>query len=286
MVTPFDEKLAVDYDRAAELAAHLVAAGSDGLVVSGTTGESPTLTDEEKIRLFQTVIEAVGDRAFVWCGTSSYDTAASVRLSLAAAEAGAAGLLLVAPYYNKPPQEGLIHHFRTIADAVDLPVLLYNVPGRTSTNMLPTTVARLAEHPRIVGIKEASGDIDQASEIRRLCPEDFILYSGDDSMTLPMMAVGGEGVISVASHVAAGSIAEMVSSFRSGDIERARNIHLRLLPLFRALFVTANPIPVKVALELSGFPVGGTRPPLVADLESIRLLLQRLMSDVSDLVKV
>lgn len=284
MVTPFDDRLQVDYDRAAELARRLVDAGSDALVVTGTTGESPTLSFEEKVRLYRTVVEAVGDRAFVWAGTGSNDTEATIRLSAAAAEAGVDGLMLVVPYYNKPPQSSLIRHFARVADAVALPVLLYNVPSRTASNMLPETVATLAQHPRIVALKEASGSMDQVSELRRRCPDSFLIYSGDDSLTLPILALGGHGVVSVASHVTAGAIARMIESFERGDVVTARRIHQRLFPLFRALFVTTNPIPVKCALELRGFPVGGTRPPLWPADEQVRDLLRATLADLEDLL--
>jgi len=281
MVTPFDEGLNVDYARAAALARRLVEEGSDALVVAGTTGESPTLSDEEKVRLFRTVKETVGGKAKVIAGTGTYDTRHSVHLSKEAEEAGADGLLLVVPYYNKPSQEGLYRHFRAIAEETRLPAILYNIPGRTGVNMLPETVARLAEVPNIVGIKEASGNLDQVSEIRRRTPREFLIYSGDDSLTLPILAVGGIGVISVASHLVGRQIQEMIRSFLGGDVQRALDLHLRLLPLFKAMFVTTNPAPVKAALALAGFPVGGLRPPLVEVTEKEREVIAGALRELA-----
>lgn len=263
MVTPMDRDLAVDYAKAAALARRLVETGSQGLVVCGTTGESPTLTDEEKVRLFHTVREAVGTRAAVIAGTGTYDTAHSIHLTREAERAGCDGVLLVNPYYNKPSQEGLYRHFRAVAESTRLPVMLYNIQGRTAVNCEPATVARLAEVPNIVAIKEASGSLDQMSQIRKLTPPEFRLYSGDDSLTLPLLAVGGYGVVSVASHLAGREILEMIEAFDAGDVRRARAIHLRLWPLFKVLFVTTNPVPVKAALALAGFDAGGVRLPLV-----------------------
>ena len=263
MVTPMDRALAVDYDRAAALAKRLVEAGSDGLVVSGTTGEAPTLTDDEKIRLFRTVREAVGPRAKVIAGTGTYDTAHSIHLTREAERAGCDGVLLVNPYYNKPSQEGLYRHFKTVAESTSLPVMLYNIQGRTSVNCEPATIARLAEVPNIVAVKEASGSLDQMSQIRKLTRPEFLLYSGDDSLTLPLLAVGGTGVVSVASHLAGREIKAMIQAYQAGDVRQAQTLHFRLWPLFKVLFITTNPVPVKAALALSGFDVGGLRLPLV-----------------------
>lgn len=279
MVTPFTPDLGVDYDRAARLAARLVDMGCDGVLVCGTTGESPTLTEEEKVKLFETVVKAVGDRVFVWAGTGSNNTVASIRLTQRAEAAGVDGVMLVTPYYNKPPQEGLYQHFAAVAAATRLPVMLYNVPGRTSRNIEADTVARLAAVENIVAIKEASGDLDQVSQIRSLTPPDFIIYSGDDSLTLPIMAVGGRGIVSVAAHVVGGDLRAMVRAFAEGDALEARSIHRRLMPVFKAMFVTTNPIPVKTALNLVGFNVGGFRLPLVAATEmetnKIRVALEQ-----------
>lgn len=281
MVTPFAADGAVDYGRAAELARFLVEQGCDGILVGGTTAESPVLTEEERERLVRTVADAVGDRVFVWAGTGTNDTRASVELTRRAEEAGADGIMLVTPYYNKPPQEGLYRHFRSVAEATRLPVMLYNVPGRTSCNLAPETVARLATTvENVVAIKEASGSLDQVSQIRALTPPGFVIYSGDDSLTLPILAVGGSGVVSVAAHVVGDLLAAMVRAFEEGDVAEARRLHLEMLPLFKALFVTTNPIPVKAALRLAGFDVGGYRLPLVppspAEEEAVRRALRGL----------
>lgn len=263
MATPFDESGAVDFEQAASLAKHLVANGSDGIVVAGTTGESPTLSDEEKIRLVRTVKDAVAGRALVVAGTGTNDTRHSVHLTKDAQRAGADGILLVNPYYNRPSQDGLYAHFRTIAESTPLPCMLYNIPGRTGVNTAPETIARLAEIPNITAVKEATGNLDQASEIRRLTKDDFQIYSGDDSLTLPILAVGGTGVVSVASHLAGREIREMVQAYQQGDVRRAVQLHIRLFPLFRVLFITTNPVPLKAALNMSGIKVGKPRLPLV-----------------------
>lgn len=280
VVTPFDKDMAVNYDQARKLARHLAEAGSDGLVVAGTTGESPTLSREEKIELFRVIVEEVGGQATVLAGTGSYDTAGSVALTQAAEKVGVDGVMLVAPYYNKPSQEGLYQHFKTIAKSTNLPVLLYNIPGRTGVNLLPATVARLAEIENIVAIKEAAGSMDQVSELRRLLPDHFAIYSGDDSLTLPMLSLGAKGVVSVASHVVGPRIKEMVNAFMAGNVTLATQIHLQLYPIFRGLFITTNPVPVKAALNMLGFQVGPPRLPLVeatpAEKESIKKVLAEL----------
>ncbi|MBE3583713.1 MAG: 4-hydroxy-tetrahydrodipicolinate synthase [Limnochordaceae bacterium] len=280
MVTPFDKDLNVDYARAADLAVHLVETGSDGVVVSGSTGESPTLTREEKIRLFGAVVEAVGGRAVVLAGTGTNSTRDSIELSKAAEAAGVDGLLLVVPYYNKPPQDALYEHFRAVAESVHVPIMLYNVPGRTGTNLAPETVARLAQVPNIVALKEAFGQMDQVSQLRRLVPPDFAIYSGDDSLTLPMLSLGAVGVVSVAAHLVGRRLREMIDQFLAGKVEAAARIHLELFPLFRALFVTSNPIPVKQMLRLVGQDVGSVRPPLgnptPAEVDMMRQTLKQL----------
>lgn len=263
MATPFDGGGEVDWAEVTRLAKHLADSGSDGIVVAGTTGESPTLTDEEKIHLVRTVKDAVGGRAVVVAGTGTYDTKHSIHLTKEAARTGADGILLVNPYYNRPSQDGLYAHFRAIAESTPLPCMLYNIPGRTGVNAMPETIARLAEVPNIVAVKEASGNLDQASEIRRRTPGDFHIYSGDDSLTLPILAVGGTGVVSVASHLVGREIQEMVKAYERGDVRKALVIHVRLFPLFKVLFITTNPVPLKAALNLSGFRVGKPRLPLV-----------------------
>ncbi len=264
MVTPFDENLNVNIPQAKKLARYLVENGSDGLVVSGTTGESPTLNKEEKMALFKAVVEEVGGQATVIAGTGSYNTAESVAFTQEAEKAGVDGVMLVAPYYNKPSQEGLYQHFKAVAESTKLPVMLYNIPGRTGINVLPATVARLANDvPNIVAIKEAAGNMDQVSELMRLLPDDFVVYSGDDSLTLPILALGGKGIVSVASHIVGPDIQEMVQAFIQGNVAKAARLHTDLFPIFKGLFITSNPVPVKEALNMMGMHVGGVRPPLV-----------------------
>jgi len=263
MITPFTAEGSVNYDLAAELAAHLVENGTDTLVVCGTTGESPTLSWEEEYQLFVEVLQSVSGKAKVIAGCGSNSTQEAIAATQKAAKIGVHGCLQVVPYYNKPPQAGLYNHFQAIAQACpDLPLLLYNVPSRTGQNLTPETVARLAEVANIVGIKEASGNLDQVSEIRRLTPKEFQIYAGDDSLTLPLLAIGATGVVSVAAHLVGNQLQQMIHAFRAGKMEIATQIHLQLFPLFKALFLTTNPIPVKKALKLQGWEVGSTRPPL------------------------
>jgi 4-hydroxy-tetrahydrodipicolinate synthase len=280
MATPFDESGGVDYGQATVLAKHLIANGSDGIVVAGTTGESPTLSDEEKIRLFRTVKEAVGGRAAVVAGSGTNDTNHSIHLTKEAQRAGADGILLVNPYYNRPSQDGLYAHFRTVAESTSLPCMLYNIPGRTGVNCLPETIAKLSEIPNITAVKEASGNLDQASEIRRRTKAVFRIYSGDDSLTLPILSVGGSGVVSVAAHLVGREISEMVKTYERGDVGKALSIHIRLFPLFKVLFITTNPVPLKAALNLSGVNVGKPRLPLVEatakEKEQIQSVLKEL----------
>jgi len=263
MVTPFDAGGQVDYAKAATLAKRLIDGGNDALVIAGTTGESPTLSDDEKIRLFRAVKEAVGTRGKIIAGTGTYDTAHSIHLSKEAHRAGCDGLLLVNPYYNRPSQDGLYAHFRTIAESTPLPVMLYNIPGRTSVNCTPETIARLAQVPKIVAVKEAAGSLDQVSEIRVRTPDSFLIYSGDDSLTLPKLAVGATGVVSVAGNLVPGEIKKMIKAFFDGQVAEALRMHRRLWPLFKVLFITTNPVPVKAAMRLSGFDCGSVRLPLV-----------------------
>jgi 4-hydroxy-tetrahydrodipicolinate synthase len=282
MVTPFQADGSVDYAVAEALAAHLVDHGTDSLVVCGTTGESPTLSWNEEFELFQVVQQATSGKAKIIVGTGSNSTQEAIAATQKADKLGLDGSLQVVPYYNKPPQVGLYRHFRAIAEATpDLPLILYNIPGRTGQNLLPETIARLAEIPNIVAVKEASGNLDQVSQIRRLTPLEFSIYSGDDSLTLPMLAVGGQGVISVASHLVGGLLQQMIQAFADGQTQAATQIHLRLFPLFKILFATTNPIPVKAALRLQGWQVGTTRPPLDDDLSEIDSLLQPVMRDLA-----
>ena len=278
MVTPFAEDLSVDYTKARALARRLVQSGSDGLVVSGTTGESPTLSHEEKLKLFEVVLNEVGDEAVVFAGTGTNDTRASIEMTRDAERVGVHGAMLVTPYYNKPPQAGLYRHFAQIAESTGLPLLVYNVPGRTSVNLAADTMARLArDFDNIVAVKEASGVLEQVAEIRSKAPDGFVIYSGDDNMTIPIMSVGGDGIVSVASHVAGLAMQEMIAAFVAGDTARAGALHRRLLPLFKVIFVTTNPIPIKAALALAGFDAGPLRPPLVEATEAERAQIRKVM---------
>lgn len=281
MVTPFDDAGALDYVQAAALAKRLANSGSDGIVVAGTTGESPTLSDEEKIALVRTVKEAVAGRALVVAGTGTYDTRHSIELTKEASRVGADGFLLVNPYYSRPSQDGLYAHFKAIADSTPKPVILYNIPGRTGVNCTPETIARLSEVRNIIAVKEASGSLDQASEIRKKTAASFDIYSGDDSLTLPILSVGGRGIISVASHLVGPDIQEMVQAYERGDVRKAAQVHLRLFPLFKVLFITTNPVPVKAALNLSGFRVGKPRLPLVEATAKEREQIQAVLKDLA-----
>ena len=280
MATPFDQDLELDLRKATTLALQLVQEASDGIVVAGTTGESPTLSEREKLDLCTAVVDAVGDRTDVWANTGNYDTRASVALSQAAERLGVHGVMLVVPYYNKPSQEGLYRHFRTVADAIQLPVMLYNVPSRTAQNMSAETVLRLQQDcPNIVAVKEASGNFEQAAEICRGVRPDFALYSGDDKSTLPLLAVGGEGVVSVASHLVGPRIRRMIDAFLTGQVRVAQEQHHALLPLFTGLFITSNPVPLKWAMKAVGRDIGGVRPPLSPPSASEEAFLRSLLHD-------
>lgn len=267
MVTPFDEDLNVNYEKAVELAISLVEEGSSALVITGTTGEAPTLTEDEKICLYK-MIKTYVDVPII-AGVGSNSTRVTIENARKAEEAGVDGLLVVAPYYNKPDQDSLYEHFKTVADAVELPIMLYNVPGRTGCNILPDTVEKLSKIKNIVALKEAGGNIVQFSEIIRKVPKDFQVYSGDDSLVLPAMAVGAYGVVSVCSHIVGKEMKEMIDAFVEKDIEKAREIHLRLIKIFQLLFMVANPIPVKAALNMLGVDVGGLRLPLTPARENV-----------------
>ena len=279
MVTPFDSDGRVDYAQARRLAEALVASGSDGVVVAGTTGESPTLTHDEEERLFAEVKEALDGKGDVVAGTGSNSTAEAIKYTATAARIGADAVLSVVPYYNKPPQEGLYRHFKAIAESTDLPVILYNVTSRTAVNMSAETVIRLSEIPNIVGIKEAGGDLGQAAQIIRDAAPGFLVWSGNDDQTYPMMALGGYGIISVASHLVGAQIKAMMGLTLEGDLERAAAEHRRLLPIFQGLFVLANPIPVKYAVNKAGFNVGEPRLPLVTPDPDTAAKLDKLMAD-------
>lgn len=280
MITPFTEAGQVDYEKVWRLARHLTDHGSDGLVVTGTTGESPTLGADEKIAIYRTVVESVTGRDVrVIAGTGTYDTAESVHLSRRAADAGVHGLLAVTPYYSRPSQEGLIAHFNAIADATDLPVMLYNIPGRTARRIEVETLKKLSDHPRIRAVKDAVMDIDFTSQTCHDVPE-LAVYSGQDSYTWPMMAVGTVGVVSVISHLAGDAVAAMVRAAAAGDTGRARDLHHQLLPLALACFVEPNPAPVKAALNALWEPVGVPRLPLLAASESTVAAIKEALGGV------
>lgn len=282
MITPFKANGDVNYDVAEKLAVYLAENGTDTVLVCGTTGESPTLTRAEEFELFRVVKNAVAGKAKVLVGTGSNSTREAIAATEEAAKLGMDGSLQVVPYYNKPPQEGIYQHFASVAHACpELPLILYNIPGRTGQNMTPETVARLAEIPNIVGIKEASGNLDQASQIRRLTPPEFAIYSGDDSLTLPLMAIGGKGVISVAAHLVGNQLQEMVQAFEKGEVQRAAEIDRTLYPLFKTLFLTTNPIPVKMALKLQGWDVGAPRLPLCEPPEEITQKIAAVMKELN-----
>ena len=262
MVTPFGTDGSLDTAAAGRLANHLVDAGCDGLVVSGTTGESPTTSDDEKLELLRVVLEAVGDRARVIAGAGTYDTAHSIRLARACAAEGAHGLLIVTPYYSKPPQSGLLAHFTAVADATELPVLLYDIPGRSVVPIAPDTIRALASHPNIVGVKDAKADLHSGGQI--IAETGLVYYSGDDALNLPWLAMGGTGFISVISHVAAGQLRELLSAFGSGDLATARKINVAVAPLCNAMGRLGGVTMSKAGLRLQGIEVGDPRLPQMA----------------------
>ena len=278
MVTPFDQEGQVDYAQAQRLALALLDSGSDGVVVAGTTGEAPTLSHEEKLKLFAEVKAAVNGRGAVIAGTGTYNTAESIELSLEAERAGVDGVLLTVPYYSKPTQDGLFQHFQAIARATRLPCIMYNIPGRTGVNMTAETTLRLSRVPNIVGVKEASGDLAQITRIVGDAREGFRVWSGDDQMTLPILAVGGYGVICVVSHLAGTQMRQMIESFLAGRVDEAAAVHRRLTPLMTVLMTAAgNPTPIKHVLNAIGFQVGPPRLPLVEPDEATG---ERIMAEV------
>ncbi|HLQ97387.1 MAG TPA: 4-hydroxy-tetrahydrodipicolinate synthase [Candidatus Dormibacteraeota bacterium] len=279
MVTPFNADGSIDFDVTTELIEHLIDTGTDGIVVAGTTGESPTLSENEKIALFKHVVNVVNQRIPVIAGTGNNNTADSIILTKEAEECGVDGIMLVTPYYSRPSQQGLYEHFAAIAKETTLPIMLYNIPGRSSVNMTSETTIRLSEIENIVSTKEASGDLDEISRIIEYTKDDFMVYSGDDSMTLPVLAIGGDGVVSVASHVIGKEMSEIVSAFKNGETKKAADIHRNVLPKIKGLFKAPSPAPVKAALNLSGINVGGLRLPLVAlskeEEEELKLILNK-----------
>jgi 4-hydroxy-tetrahydrodipicolinate synthase len=276
MVTPFDHKGHIDFNKTTQLVNHLIDNGTDSLVVAGTTGESPTLSKEEKIALFQHVVKVVDKRIPVIAGTGSNNTYATIELTKKAEEIGADAIMIVAPYYNKPNQEGLYQHFKAAAAATSLPVMVYNIPGRSVVNILPETIIRLAEIPNIVAVKEASGDLNAMTQIIANTPDDFLLYSGDDGLTLPVLAIGGTGIVSVASHVIGNEMQAMVDAYFSGRNADAAKLHQRLLPIMQGLFAAPSPAPVKTALQLKGLDVGSVRLPMVPLTEQERSAVAKL----------
>lgn len=278
MVTPFDHKGHIDFAKTTKLVNHLIENGTDSLVVAGTTGESPTLSKEEKIALFEHIVKVVDKRIPVIAGTGSNNTYASIELTKKAEQLGVDAIMVVAPYYNKPNQEGLYQHFKAVAEATKLPVMVYNIPGRSVVNILPETIIRLSEIPNIVAVKEASGDLNAMTEIMANTNEDFLLYSGDDALTLPVLAIGGAGIISVASHVIGNELQEMVKAYLEGNPSKAAKLHQQLLPIIQGLFTAPSPTPVKTALQLKGLDVGSVRLPLVPLTEQERTSLSNLLN--------
>ncbi|WP_018922336.1 4-hydroxy-tetrahydrodipicolinate synthase [Salsuginibacillus kocurii] len=263
MVTPFDEIGEIDYQAVTRLVQHLIATGSDGIVVAGTSGESPTLSKDEKLTLFEHVVQTANGKVDVIAGTGSNDTRASIELTKQAEQCGVDGVMLVTPYYSKPSQEGMYQHFKAIAASTNLPIMLYNIPGRSVVSLDVETTLRLAEIENITAIKEASGDLDAASTIIEQTKPEFQLYGGDDSMTLPLMSVGGTGIVSVAAHIIGEEMQDMVQSFVRGDVQYAAKRHRELLPVMKAMFSAPNPSPVKAALEIEGIISGDVRLPML-----------------------
>lgn len=278
MVTPFDGAGAVDEGKLRPLVDHLINTGTTAVLAVGTTGESPTLTHDEKLRVFDATLKAVDGRVPVLAGTGSNSTRDSIELTIEATRLGVDGILLVAPYYNRPSQDGLYAHFSTVAESTTLPVMLYNVPGRTGVNIQSDTVIQLANVPNIVALKEASGDFTQILHIAAEKPDDFLLYSGDDKLTLPMLSVGAAGVVSVASHVVGQQMKTMMDLFWQGQTDEAAYWSGRLLPIFEAMFATASPAPLKEALSIVGLDVGGVRAPLVPASDALRTHLVTLLN--------
>jgi 4-hydroxy-tetrahydrodipicolinate synthase len=280
MVTPFDSKGHIDFPKTTQLINHLIENGTDSIVVAGTTGESPTLSKEEKSALFQHVVKVVDKRVPVIAGTGSNNTYASIELTKKAEQLGVDAIMLVAPYYNKPNQEGLYQHFKAIAESTSLPVMVYNIPGRAVVNILPETVVRLSAIPNIVAVKEASGDLNAMSYIIANTPEDFLLYSGDDGITVPVLSIGGVGIVSVASHIIGNEMQEMIQAFLKGEHQTSAKLHQKLLPIMQGLFAAPSPGPVKTALQLKGLDVGSVRLPLVPLSEQERKTLTDLLNTI------
>ncbi|SDN29743.1 4-hydroxy-tetrahydrodipicolinate synthase [Alkalicoccus daliensis] len=282
MVTPFNKAGSVDFEKLGPLMDVLISRGTEAVIVGGTTGESATLSMKEKAELYRESVNASGGRIPVIAGTGMNDTYATAELSIQAVKDGVDGVMLVAPYYNKPSQQGLYEHFKTIAEKVDLPVMLYNVPGRTMVNMLPETTIALSEVPNIFSVKEASGNLDQITTIIANTPQDFKVYSGDDSLTLPAVAVGADGIVSVSSHIVGSQMQEMIKLFRNGKVQEAAAIHQKLVPFMNAMFIAPSPSPVKTALHLTGVDTGGVRLPLVPLTEGELNIVKKALDEVSN----
>lgn len=264
MITPFNSKREIDYDKAEALAKHLITNGTDAILVAGTTGEGPTLTHEEEFELLSTIKRAVANKAKVIMNAGSNSTDTAVMSAKWAQKEEVDAILSVVPYYNKPSQKGMLEHFSAIAESTNLPIIIYNIPSRTGVNILPETVAELAEkYQNIVAIKQSFGDMDKITEMKLCCPEDFTIYSGDDSLTLPMMSLGARGVVSVASHVFGSQIKSMIRNYKNGEFLPAVNMHKKLYPAFRKLFMAPNPVPVKAVLAHKGIIEDYVRKPLV-----------------------
>ncbi|PLT34158.1 4-hydroxy-tetrahydrodipicolinate synthase [Bacillus sp. V5-8f] len=278
MVTPFDKKGNIDFAKTTQLVNYLIENGSESIVLAGTTGESPTLSSEEKIALLRHVAKEANKRVPIIMGTGSNNTYASIELTKKAEQNGADGIMLVAPYYNKPSQEGLYQHFKTIAENTSLPVMIYNIPSRAVVNIEPETVIRLSKVPNIVAVKEASGNMNAMTAIVAGTDDDFKLYSGDDGLTLPVLSIGGTGVVSVASHIIGKEMQEMIDQFLQGNVKEAAKLHQRLLPIMESLFAAPSPAPVKTALQLRGLDVGSVRLPLVPLTEEERITLNQLLN--------
>lgn len=282
MVTPFDREGEIDFPATKNLIEHLISNGTDAIVVAGTTGESPTLSTEEKIALFKFSVREVNGRIPVIAGTGSNNTRESIALTREAESCGVDGIMLVAPYYNRPSQEGLYRHFKVISEATTLPVMIYNIPGRTAVNIDVETIVKLSEIENIVCVKEASADLDAMAEIIRRTSEDFVLYSGDDGLTLPVLAIGGVGIVSVAAHIVGNEMQNMINAFKSGNVIEAGAMHRELLPTFKALFSAPSPTPLKAVLNMNGIQVGDVRLPLVPlNEEQIRELKRQVQLKVT-----
>lgn len=279
MITPFLDNGDVDFDGAVKLGNYLLDNGSDGLVICGTTGESPTISKKDKIKLFEVISESCGNKGSIIANIGSNNTQDSVQFAKEISHIKLDAIMAVVPYYNKPNQEGCYQHFKAIATATDFPIIVYNVPGRTSSKILPPTISRLAsEFKNIVALKDATGDLNEASEAVRVCPKGFMVYSGEDSLTLPILSVGGCGVISVISHVAGVKLNEMIKAFENNDSSKALELHHELSPLAKGMFITTNPIPVKTAMRLMSLPAGPFRLPLVNATKSEEMFIKNLIT--------